>query len=125
MRDWLSARDLVLIIKVPFIPQGQSKACAKFWALIPPEKGADGAQLQQNMALILLNDRDQLLNYSEGQGSSYWSTINQDLFDQFQSLLSSIFHLPSVDPVYNPWLHISGSMNAQVCIFFKLNNTYF
>lgn len=113
MRDWLSAKDVVLIIKVPFSPQGQSKACAKFWALIPPEKGADEAQ-QQNMAMILLNDRDQLLNYSEGQGSSYGSAIHQDLFDQFQSLLSTIFRLPSGDPVYNPWLHISGSMNAQV-----------
>lgn len=117
LKNWLSRNDAILIVRVPYIFPGQTKLCSKFWALIPPLHQQGEAFHQQNMVLILLTDRDQLLSNDHKSFQSSRPLLLDELFEGFQQLLPSMISLPVSHMDFNPWTHIGGSLNAQVRLF--------
>lgn len=118
LKEWLAKTDTILVFKVAYVSTGQTSQCAKFWALIPPiapEATIDGSYIEENMALILLNDRDQLVASTTFQTQEdCHAPIFGELFSQFQQLLPTLIAVPSTQDQYNPWGYIGGSTNAQV-----------
>ncbi len=114
--------DIVLIVKVPYTFPGETRACSKFWALVPPAISPGQQTTDHNMSLILLTDRDQLLSHDSsysfefeaGSADRINSSVVIELFTAFQQLLSNLIATPEVGKNYNPWMLVGGSFNAQV-----------
>lgn len=103
---------MVMILKAPYAPTGTVKLCSKFWALVPPAfNSSDG----DNMTLLLLFDRDQLIIPAKDKESSTPPTLEmRQLFDQMQDYLTSMLPSPHANSPYNPWKYIGRSFDFEV-----------
>lgn len=129
LKTWLSKRNLILIVKIPYKPIGYNKICSKFWGIIPPsEESVLKPQTvstkfkDQNMVMIMLVDRDQLLvapatknaHTSEYEELNSYSSDSDSLTDQMSKHLSETLSSSFGNAtIYNPWIFNGGLLDSE------------